>query len=43
MKALFDLRAKKDDEILDAIKNIYEEPLKTIRLEDRSITACMGC
>jgi len=43
MKTLFDLRAEIDDEILEAIKNLYNEPLRVVRLGDQSITACIGC
>jgi len=43
MKTLFDLRAKQDDEIYVAIQNLYDEPLKVVRLGDQSITACIGC
>ncbi|PKM87174.1 MAG: hypothetical protein CVU87_10185 [Firmicutes bacterium HGW-Firmicutes-12] len=43
MKTLFDLRAKQDGELIEAIQNLYDEPLKVVRLGDRSITACIGC
>jgi hypothetical protein len=43
MKTLFDLRQKQDNEIIDAIQDLYDEPLKVVRLEDQSITACIGC
>ena len=28
MKTIFDLREKKDGELIDAIQNLYDEPLK---------------
>jgi multimeric flavodoxin WrbA len=40
---MFDLREKQDGEIYEAIKNLYDEPLKVVRLGDQSITACIGC
>jgi len=43
MKTLFDLREKQDGEIYEAIANLYDEPLKVVRLGDQSITACIGC
>lgn len=43
MKTLFDLRVKQDDEIYENIQKLYNEPLKVVRLEDKSITACIGC
>lgn len=43
MKTLFDLREKQDGEIYDAIRNLYDEPLKVASLGDQSITACIGC
>ncbi len=43
MKTLFDLREKQDVEIYKDIQNLYNEPLKIVRLEDESITPCIGC
>lgn len=43
MKTLFDIREKQDGEIYEAIRNIYNEPLKVVRLGDKSITPCIGC
>ncbi len=43
MKTLFDLRDKQDAEIYEVIQNLYDEPLKVVRLEGQSITACIGC
>lgn len=43
MKTLFDLREKMDGEIYKAIQNLFDEPLKIIKLEDQSINACVGC
>jgi len=43
MKTIFDLRKKKDDEIYEAIRNLYDEPLKVVKLEEQSITPCIGC
>jgi multimeric flavodoxin WrbA len=43
MKALIDLREKQTSEIIEAIGNLYDEPLKAIRLGEQSITACIGC
>jgi len=43
MKTIFDLREKQDGEIYEAIQNLYDGPLKIVRLEDQSITACIGC
>lgn len=43
MKALFDLREKNDSEIYESIQNLFDEPLKIIKLEDQSINACVGC
>jgi multimeric flavodoxin WrbA len=43
MKTLFDLRETQDGEIYEAIRNLYDEPLKVVRLGDQSITACIGC
>ena len=43
MKALIDLREKQTSEIIEAIGNLYDEPLKIVRLGEQSITACIGC
>jgi len=43
LKTLFDLREKQDGEIYEAIRSLYDEPLKVVRLGDKSITACIGC
>jgi len=43
MKTLFDLRAKADSQLFEAIQSLYDEPLKMIRLGDQPITACRGC
>ena len=43
MKTLFDLREKEDGGMLEAIRNLYDEPLEIVRLGDKSITACIGC
>ncbi len=42
MKTLFDLRVKQTEEMVEAVKSIFEEPLKIVRLED-PITPCIGC
>lgn len=43
MKTLFDLREKNDDEIYKAIENLYDEPVKAVRLGNQPITPCIGC
>ncbi|SCY21315.1 NAD(P)H-dependent oxidoreductase [Alkaliphilus peptidifermentans] len=43
MKTLIDLRVKQDDEMIETIRNLYDEPLKVIKLGDQSIAACIGC
>lgn len=43
MKTVFDLRENQDDEIYEKIKNLYDEPLKILRLGNQSINSCMGC
>lgn len=43
MKTIFDLRAKQDGEMLEAIQELYDESLKVVRLGDQSIIACIGC
>ncbi len=43
MKTLFDLRAKTDSQLFEAIQSLYDESLNIIRLGDQQITACRGC
>lgn len=43
MKTLVDLRAKQDAELIEAIENLYVEPLKVFQFGEQSITACIGC
>ena len=43
MITTFDLREKQDCEIYEAIQNLYDAPLKVIRLGERPIKACIGC
>ena len=43
MKTLFDLRKKHDDEMVEAIRNIFDQPLNVVRLGEQSINACIGC
>jgi len=43
MKTIFDLREKETSELIEAIRNLYDEPLKVIRLGDQSIQSCIGC
>jgi multimeric flavodoxin WrbA len=43
MKTLFDLREKHDAELFEAVHNLYDEPIKVVRLGDEPITACIGC
>lgn len=43
MKVLFDLRADKDDAVIEEITSLYQEHLMVVRLDEESITACMGC
>ncbi|NFP92136.1 NAD(P)H-dependent oxidoreductase [Clostridium sporogenes] len=43
MKTIFDLRENQDGEVYEAIQNLYGEPLKIVRLDAKSITACIGC
>lgn len=43
MKTLFDLRDKQDDDIYESIQNLYDEPLKVVRLGEQIITPCIGC
>lgn len=43
MITLFDLREKEADKMADDIQNFYDEPLKVVRLGNRSIKSCIGC
>ena len=43
MKTLIDLRDKPNNEMIEAIAKLYDEPLNTVRLGGQSITACIGC
>ncbi len=43
MKTLFDIREKQDGEMIEVIRNLYDEPLNVVRLGDQSITPCIGC
>ncbi len=43
MKTLFDLREKQDVGLYETIQNLYDEPLKVVRLEEQSIKSCIGC
>src|SRR6056297_1838018 len=43
MKTLFDLRTKQNNEMIEAIGKLYDEPLKVIRLREQSIIPCIGC
>lgn len=43
MKVLFDLKADKDDAVIEEITSLYQEHLMVVRLDEESITACMGC
>lgn len=43
MKTLFDIREKQDGQMIEAIQNLYNEPLKVVRLGDQPISACIGC
>jgi hypothetical protein len=43
MKTLFDLREKEDGELIEAIQNLYDEPLNVIALRESSINKCIGC
>jgi multimeric flavodoxin WrbA len=40
---LVDLRAKQDAETYKAIQDLFDEPLKIVRLEEQSIKSCTGC
>ncbi len=43
MKTLFDLREKTDKEMYEVIQNLFDEPLKIIKLGGQPINACIGC
>lgn len=43
MKTLFDLRAKADSQLIEAVQSLYGEPLNIVRLGDQPITPCLGC
>jgi multimeric flavodoxin WrbA len=43
MKTLFDLRQNQENELIEAVQDLYDEPLNVITLGDQSITACIGC
>lgn len=43
MKTLFDLREKQDNDIYGAIQKLFTEPLNIVKMQDRSISACIGC
>ncbi len=43
MHTLVDLRAKQDGETYKAIQDLFDEPLKIVRLGEKSIKACTGC
>ena len=43
LKTIFDLREKQEGEVYKDIQNLYDEPLKVVRLATESITACIGC
>jgi len=43
MITLFDLRKKEGSELIAAIQNLYDEPLKIITLREKSINNCIGC
>lgn len=43
MKTIFDLREKTDGVIYEAIHDLFDEPLKIIKLGEQSINACIGC
>jgi multimeric flavodoxin WrbA len=43
MHTLIDLRTKQDSETYEAIQDLFDEPLKIVRLGDNSIKACIGC
>lgn len=43
MITLFDLREITGGEMHEAIQNLFDEPLKIIKLGEQSINACVGC
>lgn len=43
LKTIFDLRENQNGEVYEAIQNLYDEPLKVVKLATESITACIGC
>lgn len=43
MITLFDLREKENSELIEAIQNLYDEPLNIITLREQSINKCIGC
>ena len=43
MKTLFELREKTASTFYEDIQNLFDEPLKIIKLGDQSINACLGC
>ncbi|WP_422486578.1 hypothetical protein [Gudongella sp. DL1XJH-153] len=43
MKTLFDLGDKQNVGLNETIQNLYDEPLKIVRLEEQSIKSCIGC
>jgi multimeric flavodoxin WrbA len=43
MKTLFDLRENDNGDIYEAVSNLYDEPVKIVRLGEQSINACIGC
>ncbi len=43
MITLFDLRKKEGSELIAAVQNLYDEPLKIIALREQSINKCIGC
>ncbi len=43
MKTLFDLRRESTAKIIESIQNLYNEPIKVVRLGEESINACIGC
>jgi multimeric flavodoxin WrbA len=43
MITLFDLREKEDSKLIEAIQNLYDEPLNVVTLRGQSINKCIGC
>lgn len=43
MKTLFDLRKNQEDETIEAIQNLFDEPLNVIKLGDQTVSSCIGC